>query len=191
MNVGSRVGPETVVCLIEVMKTFSRVLYGGDTAYFDGFRDVGKVDLAIFGIGAYNPYVAAHATPEQAWEMMGHMRADFLEQAAQGCELVWQLPVGERGSLVGAGGGERQQGKQDEDALHGTSSIGEAGAPIRFLVTHVDHKADPAHRALQVAKLRELFPVGGADAQHGLAQSSAVQSRVSRMSLMRARKAEA
>jgi L-ascorbate metabolism protein UlaG (beta-lactamase superfamily) len=52
-----------------------RVLYGGDTAYFDGFRDIGPVDLAIVGIGAYDPYVAAHATPEQAWEMANHVRA--------------------------------------------------------------------------------------------------------------------
>jgi L-ascorbate metabolism protein UlaG (beta-lactamase superfamily) len=55
-----------------------RVLYGGDTAYHTGFRDVGKVDLAIFGIGAYDPYVASHATPEQAWQMADHVRADFV-----------------------------------------------------------------------------------------------------------------
>ncbi len=48
---------------------------GGDTAYFEGFRDIGPVDLAILGIGAYNPYLAAHATPEQAWEMAQHMHA--------------------------------------------------------------------------------------------------------------------
>ena len=53
-----------------------RVLYGGDTAYFDGFQDIGKVDLAVFGIGAYDPYVAAHATPEQALQMADHVRAD-------------------------------------------------------------------------------------------------------------------
>ncbi len=53
-----------------------RVLYGGDTAYHEGFRDVGRVDLAVLGIGAYNPYVAAHATPEQAWRMADHVRAD-------------------------------------------------------------------------------------------------------------------
>jgi len=52
-----------------------RVLYGGDTAYYEGFRDIGPVDLAILGIGAYNPYLAAHATPEQAWEMSQHMPA--------------------------------------------------------------------------------------------------------------------
>ena len=52
-----------------------RVLYGGDTAYHEGFRDIGAVDLAILGIGAYDPYIAAHATPEQAWAMADHCRA--------------------------------------------------------------------------------------------------------------------
>ena len=55
-----------------------RVLYGGDTAYHEGFRNVRKVDLAIFGIGAYDPYVMSHATPEQAWQMADHVRADFV-----------------------------------------------------------------------------------------------------------------
>lgn len=52
-----------------------RVLYGGDTAYHEGFKDVGDVDLAIMGIGAYDPYIAAHATPEQALQMADHCRA--------------------------------------------------------------------------------------------------------------------
>jgi L-ascorbate metabolism protein UlaG (beta-lactamase superfamily) len=55
-----------------------RVLYGGDTAYHDGFRDVGRVDLAVFGIGGYDPYIAAHASPEQAWSMADHCRAHHL-----------------------------------------------------------------------------------------------------------------
>lgn len=55
-----------------------RVLYGGDTAYQDYFTDVGRVDLAVFGIGGYDPYVAAHATPEQAWAMAAHCNADHL-----------------------------------------------------------------------------------------------------------------
>ena len=53
-----------------------RVLFGGDTAYHTGFQDVGPVDLAILGIGAYDPYVRAHATPEQAWAMADHARAE-------------------------------------------------------------------------------------------------------------------
>jgi L-ascorbate metabolism protein UlaG (beta-lactamase superfamily) len=55
-----------------------RVLYGGDTAYQDRFRDIGKVDMAIFGIGGYDPYVHVHATPEQALGMADHVRADFI-----------------------------------------------------------------------------------------------------------------
>jgi L-ascorbate metabolism protein UlaG (beta-lactamase superfamily) len=55
-----------------------RILFGGDTAFGDHFRDIGNVNLAILGIGAYNPYIAAHATPEQAWEMANEMRADFV-----------------------------------------------------------------------------------------------------------------
>lgn len=55
-----------------------RVLYGGDTAYHEHFRDVGGVDLAVLGIGGYNPYLQSHATPEQAWAMADHLRAHHL-----------------------------------------------------------------------------------------------------------------
>jgi L-ascorbate metabolism protein UlaG (beta-lactamase superfamily) len=55
-----------------------RVLYGGDTAYQELFKDIGPVNLAVLGIGAYDPYIHAHATPEQAWEMANHVRADFV-----------------------------------------------------------------------------------------------------------------
>lgn len=59
----------------EIASSRSRVLYGGDTAYHEDFKEIAPVDLAIFGIGAYDPYVAAHATPEQAWRMADHVRA--------------------------------------------------------------------------------------------------------------------
>lgn len=55
-----------------------RVLFGGDTARCDYFSDLPKVDLAILGIGGYFPAIHCHANPEQAWEMAGHMRADYL-----------------------------------------------------------------------------------------------------------------
>lgn len=55
-----------------------RVLYGGDTGFHEHFRDIGRVDLAILGIGGYDPYIQAHASPEQAWVMADHLRADFL-----------------------------------------------------------------------------------------------------------------
>jgi L-ascorbate metabolism protein UlaG (beta-lactamase superfamily) len=55
-----------------------RVLYGGDTAYHEHFKPIGKVDLAILGISAYDPFIQAHATPEQAWQMADHVRAEHL-----------------------------------------------------------------------------------------------------------------
>ena len=54
------------------------MLYGGDTAFQDFFKEVGKVDLAVLGIGGYDPYIASHATPEQAWMMADHLNADHL-----------------------------------------------------------------------------------------------------------------
>ncbi|MGH7176340.1 MAG: MBL fold metallo-hydrolase [Tepidisphaeraceae bacterium] len=55
-----------------------RVLYGGDTGFHDLFKDIGRVDLAILGIGGYDPYIQAHANPEQAWQMADHVRAEHV-----------------------------------------------------------------------------------------------------------------
>ncbi len=49
-----------------------RVVFGGDTAMTDRFRQLRasrSVDLAIMPIGAYNPWIRAHCTPEQALQM--------------------------------------------------------------------------------------------------------------------------
>ena len=49
-----------------------RVLYGGDSAHQEYWRPIGAgggVDLAIVGIGAYDPWIGGHANPEQAWQM--------------------------------------------------------------------------------------------------------------------------
>lgn len=72
-----------------------RVLYGGDTAYFDGFSDIGGVDLAILGIGAYDPYIAAHATPEQAWSMAEHCRAEHVLPMHHSTFRLSHEPIGE------------------------------------------------------------------------------------------------
>jgi L-ascorbate metabolism protein UlaG (beta-lactamase superfamily) len=50
----------------------ARVLFAGDTAQsgvFGSLGAAGGVDLSIFGIGAYDPWIAKHATPEQVWAM--------------------------------------------------------------------------------------------------------------------------
>ncbi len=45
------------------------VLLAGDTAMTDAFDNLRDLSLAALGIGAYEPWAHAHATPEQAWEM--------------------------------------------------------------------------------------------------------------------------
>jgi L-ascorbate metabolism protein UlaG (beta-lactamase superfamily) len=49
-----------------------RVIFGGDTAItaaFRGLRSSRGIDLAVMPIGAYNPWIRAHCTPEQALQM--------------------------------------------------------------------------------------------------------------------------
>jgi L-ascorbate metabolism protein UlaG (beta-lactamase superfamily) len=52
-----------------------RVFFAGDTADTRAFDDAGPVDLSVFGVGAYDPWEHAHATPEQAWRMAMDMRS--------------------------------------------------------------------------------------------------------------------
>ena len=57
------------------------VLFGGDTAYTDAFNALGErgpVDLAILPIGAYDPWVTSHASPEETWRMFRALGADYL-----------------------------------------------------------------------------------------------------------------
>lgn len=72
-----------------------RIVYGGDSAYGEHFKEVGRVDLAVLGIGGYNPYVAAHATPEQAWMMADHLRADFVLPMHHSTFRLSHEPTGE------------------------------------------------------------------------------------------------
>lgn len=58
-----------------------RVVFGGDTALTDAFRaarGARQVDLAILPIGAYNPWIHVHCTPEQAWRMGADCGAESL-----------------------------------------------------------------------------------------------------------------
>lgn len=72
-----------------------RVLYGGDTAFGDHFRQIGKVDLAILGIGGYDPYIHAHASPEQAWAMAEHVRAEAVLPLHHSTFVLSDEPVAE------------------------------------------------------------------------------------------------
>ncbi|HWB85530.1 MAG TPA: MBL fold metallo-hydrolase [Bryobacteraceae bacterium] len=57
-----------------------RVLFGGDTALTSSFRALRTsrpFDLAIMPVGAYNPWIRAHCTPEQSWQMANEAGAEI------------------------------------------------------------------------------------------------------------------
>ena len=70
-----------------IIETEGRTIFHcGDTAYFDGFREIGrrhKIDVALLPIGAYDPPTGrdVHMNPEEA------VRA-FTELGAQ-----WMVPM--------------------------------------------------------------------------------------------------
>jgi len=58
-----------------------RILFAGDTALTNSFAELGErapVDIAIMSIGAYNPWIRSHCTPEQAIEMANAAGAEFI-----------------------------------------------------------------------------------------------------------------
>jgi len=58
-----------------------RVVFGGDTAMTTAFRTLRssrRLDLAIMPIGAYNPWIRVHCTPEQALQMADDAGAETI-----------------------------------------------------------------------------------------------------------------
>jgi L-ascorbate metabolism protein UlaG (beta-lactamase superfamily) len=58
-----------------------RIIFSGDTALSDSFAELrarGSIDLAIMPIGAYNPWIRSHCTPEQAVQMANEAGAYFI-----------------------------------------------------------------------------------------------------------------
>jgi L-ascorbate metabolism protein UlaG (beta-lactamase superfamily) len=56
-----------------------RIVFGGDTAATNLFRQVRTsrpYDLAIMPVGAYDPWIRYHCTPEQAWSMASDAGAE-------------------------------------------------------------------------------------------------------------------
>jgi L-ascorbate metabolism protein UlaG (beta-lactamase superfamily) len=83
------------------------VLFAGDTALTDAFDHLHAEtpDLAIMGIGAYDPFERAHATPEQVWQMASTMRARHLMPVHFGTFRLSDEPPGDpmRRLLAAAG----------------------------------------------------------------------------------------
>ena len=84
-----------------------RVVFGGDTAMTDTFRalrSTRRVDLAIMPIGAYNPWIRAHCTPEQALQMADDAGAEF-HPAGASPDISAQQRAGSRAdrkTIIGA-----------------------------------------------------------------------------------------
>lgn len=58
------------------------LVFGGDTAYTRAFgrlrERLPQIDVAMLPIGAYDPWIYAHANPEQAWAMRREMNATYI-----------------------------------------------------------------------------------------------------------------
>ena len=57
-----------------------RILFGGDTAITDKFREQvkEKINVALMPIGAYDPWIRVHCNPEQALKMAEDVNADVI-----------------------------------------------------------------------------------------------------------------
>lgn len=91
------------------------VVFGGDTAYtrvFGRLRERRGLDiaLAILPIGAYDPYINAHANPEQSWAMAREMGARHILPMHHSTFKLSREPAGEPvARLLAAAGTERRR----------------------------------------------------------------------------------
>ncbi len=87
-----------------------RVLYAGDTAMTDSFRGIKGVDLALMPIGAYDPWIRNHCSPEEAWRMAEHARAGVVLPVHHATFQLSREPVGEPiERLLAAAGNQRER----------------------------------------------------------------------------------
>jgi L-ascorbate metabolism protein UlaG (beta-lactamase superfamily) len=81
-----------------IRKNGRAIVFGGDTAYtraFGWLRNRVDVDLAIMPIGAYDPWIYAHASPEQSWQMSREMGAKFILPIHHSTFRLSKEPAGE------------------------------------------------------------------------------------------------
>src|SRR5919199_4844302 len=81
-----------------VEKNGRAIVFGGDTAYtraFAALRRRADVVLAILPIGAYDPWLYAHANPEQAWAMSRDMNAEYILPMHHSTFRLSREPAGE------------------------------------------------------------------------------------------------
>jgi L-ascorbate metabolism protein UlaG (beta-lactamase superfamily) len=88
-----------------------RVVFGGDTAMTDSFRALKsshRWDLAIMPIGAYDPWINAHCTPEQAWRMGNEAGAEYFLPVHHQTFTLSREPLLEPISRLQAAAGQEQ-----------------------------------------------------------------------------------
>jgi L-ascorbate metabolism protein UlaG (beta-lactamase superfamily) len=85
-----------------VLGTSRRLYFGGDSGYFDGFKETGErlgpFDLAAIAIGAYRPAGVmqfTHTTPEQAVAAFEDLRAHVLLGIHWGTFVLSEEPIDE------------------------------------------------------------------------------------------------
>jgi L-ascorbate metabolism protein UlaG (beta-lactamase superfamily) len=81
-----------------VEKRGRALVFGGDTAYthaFSRLRGRASIDLAILPIGAYDPWIYAHANPEQSWMMAREMGASYVLPMHHSTFRLSREPAGE------------------------------------------------------------------------------------------------
>lgn len=75
-----------------------RIVFAGDTAVTTGFRELKSsrpYHLAIMPVGAYNPWIRYHCTPEQAWKMGNDAGAEFFIPVHQRTFKLSKEPLAE------------------------------------------------------------------------------------------------
>lgn len=97
-----------------ITKRGRALVFGGDTAYTNAFarlrhRTGAPIDLAILPIGAYNPYVYAHANPEQAWTMRREMNATYILPIHHSTFRLSREPVHEPIARLYAAAGQKER----------------------------------------------------------------------------------
>ena len=111
-----------------------RVVFGGDTAYTDSFKRVRtskSVDLAVKPIGAYNPWIRAHCTPEQAVRMADDAGAEFILPVHHRTFALSSEPVGEpMERLLSAAGEDRVCLREIGGEFHWANSFDAAAVRV-------------------------------------------------------------
>jgi L-ascorbate metabolism protein UlaG (beta-lactamase superfamily) len=81
-----------------IEKNGRAIVFGGDTAdtrAFGRLKGRANIVLAMMPIGAYDPYIHAHANPEQSWRMAREMGAAYILPMHHSTFRLSREPVGE------------------------------------------------------------------------------------------------